>query len=57
MEAAPDAVPSGDRLGIVLVAYDNAGSIGRLLAALEREKRPGDRIVLVDNHQIGRAHV
>jgi GT2 family glycosyltransferase len=50
MQAAPDAVPSGDRLGIVLVAYDNAGSVERLLAALAGEKRPGDRIVLVDNH-------
>ncbi|MGA9761844.1 MAG: glycosyltransferase family 2 protein [Gaiellaceae bacterium] len=50
MGAAPDAAPSGERLGIVLVAYDNAGSIGRLLETLAGEKRPGDRIVLVDNH-------
>jgi GT2 family glycosyltransferase len=40
---------SGDRLGIVLVAYDNADSIGRLLTALSEEKRSGDKIVLVDN--------
>ncbi len=50
MQAAPDAAPNGDRLGIVLVAYDDADSIERLLKALGEEKRPGDRIVLVDNH-------
>jgi len=50
MQAEPEAVRGGDRLGIVLVAYDNADSIGRLLEALGAEKRDGDRIVLVDNH-------
>jgi len=50
MQAKPEAVRGGGRLGIVLVAYDNADSIGRLLEALAGEKRPGDRIVLVDNH-------
>jgi len=50
MQAKPEAVRGSGRLGIVLVAYDNAGSIGRLLEALAGEKRPGDRIVLVDNH-------
>jgi hypothetical protein len=49
MRAEPDAA-AGARLGIVLVAYDNGDSIGRLLEALAGEKRPGDRIVLVDNH-------
>jgi hypothetical protein len=41
---------TADRLGIVLVAYDNGDSIEQLLAVLSEEKRPGDRIVLVDNH-------
>src|SRR5665811_766393 len=50
MQAEPDAAPRGDRLGIVLVAYDNADSTQQLLRALAGEKRPGDRIVLVDNH-------
>ena len=50
MQAEPEAVRGGDRLGIVLVAYDNADSIERLLEALGAEKRDGDRIVLVDNH-------
>jgi GT2 family glycosyltransferase len=50
MQAEPDTARAGDRLGIILVTYDNAGSIGRLLEALGGEKRPGDRIVLVDNH-------
>ena len=48
MQATPEAVHGGGRLGIVLVAYDNADSIGRLLEALGDEKRSGDRIVLVD---------
>lgn len=50
MQVEPDNALSGDRLGVVLVAYDNADSIGQLLEALSGEKRPGDRIVLVDNH-------
>lgn len=49
MQAEPEAVRVGNRLGIVLVAYDNADSIGQLLALLADEKRPGDRIVLLDN--------
>ncbi|MGC9974447.1 MAG: glycosyltransferase family 2 protein [Gaiellaceae bacterium] len=49
MQAKLEAGQSGDRLGIVLVAYGNADSIAQLLAYLSEEKRPGDRIVLVDN--------
>ncbi len=49
MQAKLESGRNGERLGIVLVAYGNADSIGRLLAALSEEKRPGDRIVLVDN--------
>lgn len=48
MQAGTEAGGS-DRLGIVLVAYDNADSIGELLAVLAEEKRFGDRIVLLDN--------
>ena len=50
MQAKPEDVRGDGRLGIVLVAYDNADSIGQLLEALGDEKRSGDRIVLVDNH-------
>ncbi len=51
MHSEPEADRGADDcLGIVLVVYDNADSIGQLLAALSEEKRPGDRIVLVDNH-------
>ena len=49
MQRKSEAGQNGDRLGIVLVAYDNADSIAQLLAALSEEKRTGDRIVLVDN--------
>jgi len=49
MHTKLEAGHTGDRLGIVLVAYDNADSIGQLLAALSEEKRSGDKIVLVDN--------
>ena len=49
MQVGAEAVGGGDRLGIILVAYDNADSIGELLALLAEEKRRGDRIVLLDN--------
>ena len=42
MRTTLEAGHSRDRLGIVLVAYDNADSIGQLLAALSEEKRPGE---------------
>jgi GT2 family glycosyltransferase len=38
------------KLGIILVAYGNGEDIRYLLDIIKKEKRPGDKIVLIDNH-------
>jgi GT2 family glycosyltransferase len=38
------------RLGIVLVTYGEGKKINRLLDIIQKEKKPGDKVSLIDNH-------
>lgn len=40
----------GDRLGIVLVTYGEGEGIKRILNIIQKEKKPGDKVSLIDNH-------
>lgn len=54
IEAAETAAPAapGDRVGVAVVipARDEASSLPHLLGPLVAQRRPGDRIVVVDDH-------
>lgn len=45
------AMAKETKLGVILVAYGNETIIDQLLERLAETKRPGDQIVLVDNHE------
>jgi GT2 family glycosyltransferase len=38
------------RLGIVLVTYGEGKKVNRMLDAIQKEKKPGDKVSLIDNH-------
>jgi 4,4'-diaponeurosporenoate glycosyltransferase len=48
----PPAAPAGDRpaVSVVVPARDEAGTLPPLLASLARERRPGDEVLVVDDH-------
>jgi GT2 family glycosyltransferase len=41
----------GHELAIIIVTYGGEAGFSRLLESLVKQKRPGDRIVVVDNHE------
>jgi GT2 family glycosyltransferase len=39
-----------DKLGIVLVTYGEGKKVNRMLDIIQKEKKPGDKVSLIDNH-------
>jgi len=39
-----------DRLGFVLVTYGEGKKVNRMLDIIQKEKKPGDKVSLIDNH-------